>query len=158
MVYNVGEAKISDLTQSIQLITKICFYLNYVEKKNEDFFSCKRIKEVFVDYITDKECAFFICQNENEDIVGLLLCYLYQPFVSKKEYKRSQDLLIQPDPILSQRERSKVFLLLLDQYESWAKNNNVKDMFLGINVKNDIRKSMRRKGFMDADYLLKKEL
>lgn len=140
------------------MIIKICFNLNYVEEKNEIYFSIDRIKKTFLEYISDKECGFFVCKNNDKDIVGLVLCYLYQPFVSVKKYRRSQDLLIQPDPTLSKKQKSKVFLLLLEKYENWAKDNNVKDMFLGINVKNDIRKSMKRKGFMEADYLLKKEL
>lgn len=159
MLYDVVKATNSDVNESIELIKRIVLELNYAKEEDEKYYSRRRVLETLLDYIADNECGFFICKSkETNEQVGVLLCYVYQPFLTNNLYKRAQDLLIQPAPHLSKRERSKVFLLLLEQYEEWAlKEKKVKDIFLGINVRNNITKSMEKKGFKKADYLLKKE-
>ncbi len=142
---------------SCELIKKIVFELEYVRKDQEVFYDESHCRETLMDYLIDSECGFSICWEGNK-IKGLLMCYTYQPFVSNSSFKRSQDLLIQPDPQLTKREKVSVFNLLLKEYESWSKKMKVKEMFIGINTRNDIRPSMERKGFLMADYVMKKEV
>ncbi len=159
MVYDIVKGTNSDIKETIDLVEKMAFELDYIKETEKKYFSRRKIQETLLDYIIDKDCGFFICKNsETKEQIGLLLCYIYQPFITNSLYKRAQDLLIQPAPHLSKTERSKIFLQLLEKYENWAlKEKKVKNMFLGINVKNDITKSMMKKGFEKADYLLKKE-
>lgn len=153
------EARNHDIPMASKLLKKIAFKLNYVEEKYKKYYSEDRVKSVFQEYIMDVDCGFFLCKDKkNHRIKGLLLCFKYQPIIAFYEFKRAQDLLIQPDPDLTTKEKSKVFLLLLEQYEKWAKQKDVKEIFLGINVRNDITKAMKHKGYKMADFLMKKEI
>lgn len=153
----IKEAKLKDIKDVTKLIKKMAFNLGYMADKDKIYYSNNRIQEIVFDYIIDQDCGLFVCEKE-EKIIGVLICYLYQPIVTDRRYKRAQDVLIQPHPDLKKTQKGKVFLKLLRTYEQWAKRKGAKEIFLGVNIRNDITKHLYRNGYQIADVLVKKEV
>lgn len=157
MVYNIVRPGENDIKECRELIKKIAFDLEYITDETKTNYDHNHLLNTIVDYFLDPSFGFFVCKKRGR-IIGILLCYIWRPIVADKNYKRSKDVLIQPCPTLNKNEKGKVFLMLLDKYEKWAKEMKVNEMFLGVNVRNNITKSMLKKGYKIADILVKKEM
>jgi hypothetical protein len=157
MLYDVRPGTVADVPEAVSLVRRIVFDLGYVNQSNQDSYSDDEAKNSFLDYIMADDATFHVCYQGTQ-LVGLFLAAIYSPFVMLKNFRRAHDVIIQPDPTLTKKQKSKVFLLLLDRYEAWAKEKHATEIFIGVNVRNDITKSLNRKGFKQADFVLKKEL
>ncbi len=158
MVFNVDFLNIEEVDDISEKIKHMSFALGYVSKRFESFVDNSDIKRSLLDYHSDPNSCCFIAKDDRNDFSGICMAYTYKPIITNDKFKRAQDCLIQPCFTLSKKSKGKIFLLLLDRYERWAEDKSVQEIFIGINKKNDIRKSMARKGYELADYVLKKEV
>lgn len=153
---DISPIKVEEVSAIADEIKRLAFDLEYIPEYAKGSFHLRGVRGYLMDYIFDENSCCYIAKSKSGEFMGILMAYIYRPFVMNSDFLRAQDCLIQPCSKLSKKAKAIVFNKLVKKYEKWSEENKANEIFLGINVRNNITRSMSRKGYQVADYLLKK--